>query len=229
MRLFTRAIDLDPNFSPSLAGKAYVYVQRSFYSDPAKRRETLAKGLDAARLAVNQDEKDASAHFSLGRALCLSCDFDAGIDELRTALSLNPSFAQAHFGLGHVLAHTGQMEMAIESLDRAIRLSPHDPHLFAFYAVESLAHFYLGRYEEAVVWASKSVRAPHATFWPYLTYTAALAGLGQLDSARAACAELMRRKPGYTTAAAQDDFFFTRDRKIVRQTVDALRTAGLPD
>jgi len=229
LKLFSRAIDLDPNFAPSLAGKAYVHIQRSFYSDSSNRRQTLSKGIEAARAAVNQDDKDATAHFSLGRALCLSCEFDPGIDELETALSLNPSFAQAHFGLGHVLAHTGRMETAINSLDRAIRLSPHDPHLFAFYAVRALAHFYLGRYEEAVAWASKSVRAPHATFWPHLTYTATLAGFGRLDDAKAAYVELARLRPGYTAATVREDFFFTHDQSIVNMTINALRAAGLPD
>lgn len=229
LKLFSRACDLDPNFAPSQAGKAYVHIQRSFYADPAKRAETLNEALHAARIAVNLDEKDASAHFSLGRAHCLRCEFEPGIDELRTALVLNPSYAQAHFGLGHALAHTGQMENAISTLDSAIRLSPHDPHLFAFYAVQALAYFYLDRFDEAVGCASKAVRAPYATFWPHLAYTAALAKSGQLTNAKAACAELLRLKPGYTTAATREDFFFTRDAGIVQKTIDALRIAGLPD
>jgi TolB-like protein/Tfp pilus assembly protein PilF len=229
LRLFSRAIAMDADFAPSHAGSAYVHIQKAFYADPQTRVKTLDEALSAARKAVNLDERDAVAHFTLGRAHSLRCEFEPAVDEIQTAIDLNPSFAQAHFGLGHVLTHSGRMEMAIASLDRAIRLSPHDPHLFAFYTTRALSHFYLGQYDAAAKWASKAVRAPNATFWPHVAYTAALAYLGQLDNAKAACVGLLERKPRYTCAIARDDFFFTRDEELVEQTIAGLRKAGLPE
>jgi TolB-like protein/Tfp pilus assembly protein PilF len=228
-KLFARAIAMDPDFAPSHGGMAYVHVQKAFYAAPETRVETLDEALSMARKAVALDEKDAVGHFTLGRAHSLRCEFEAGVDELETAIDLNPSFAQAHFGLGHVLSHSDRMEKAIPSFDRAIRLSPQDPHLFAFYATRALTHLYLGQYDAAASWARKAVRAPHATFWPHLAYAASLAYLGQADYAKAALAELLKYRPGYTCAVARDDFFFTRNNEIVERAVDGLRKAGLPN
>ena len=228
-KLFERAIAMDPNFAPSYGGVAYVHIQKAFYAAPETRVETLDEALSMARKAVALDEKDAVGHFTLGRAHSLRCEFEPGVDELETAIDLNPSFAQAHFGLGHVLSHSDRMEEAILSFDKAIRLSPQDPHLFAFYATRALTHMYLGQYDDAASWARKAIRAPHATFWPHLAYTASLAYLGQADHAKAALAELLKYKPGYTCAVARDDFFFTRNNEIVERAVDGLRKAGLPE
>ena len=79
------------------------------------------------------DDKEAMAHFALGRVLRLRGDYEAGIAELRTAIDLNPSLALAHKGLGFALMMTRQLDEAIIENSTAIRLSPRDPLVWVFY------------------------------------------------------------------------------------------------
>ena len=50
-----------------------------------------------------------------------------------------------------------------------------------------------------------------------------------MSAAKAALAELLKRKPGYTSTIAKDDFFFTQDEERIERSVNGLRKAGLPE
>jgi tetratricopeptide (TPR) repeat protein len=52
----------------------------------------------------------------------------------------------------------GEPDLAIEHLQRAVRLSPLDPLIFIVQNGIVLAHFFAGRYGEALSWAGKTLR-----------------------------------------------------------------------
>ena len=83
------------------------------------RPEALAEAFESGRKAVASDERDADAHFALGRTLYLKRELDASIAELQAAVAYNPNFAHAHLGLGPALMFAGERDRAIESLDRS--------------------------------------------------------------------------------------------------------------
>jgi tetratricopeptide (TPR) repeat protein len=77
-------------------------------------------------------------------------EFDDGAAFMDRALALNPNLARAWHRSGWVRIWVAKPEMAIEHLAHAMRLSPLDPTLFDMQTAAAYAHFYLGRYEEAL-------------------------------------------------------------------------------
>jgi adenylate cyclase len=102
---------------------------------------------------------------------------------LERALTLNPNSAQVYSASRWVRFYLGDAETAIVHFNRAIRLSPLDPEMG--YMLSGLAHAYLftERYEEALNYATRSVRE-----WPTwlpgrLARAAALVQLQKLGEA----------------------------------------------
>jgi adenylate cyclase len=123
-RLLQRATDLDAGFTQAFAALGYALFAEVGLSYADSPVETLDEALRIANKAVALDDKEAMAHFALGRVHTLRGEYDGSIAELRTAIDLNPSLAIAHFGLGVTLWLTEQFEEAISECDTAIRLSP---------------------------------------------------------------------------------------------------------
>ena len=226
---YRRAIAVEPGLARAHAGLAYVNVQRAFYDDPAKRSDFLDTALAFAKTAVALDERDCMCHCVLGRAYCLRRNYDEAIAELELAVALNPSFAQAYFALGFALIWCGRAEEAVALFEQAAELSPRDPHMWTFHHMRAMAHLVLEQMDEAEEYARRGVRPSNATYWPFATLTAALGLRGKDGNARAAAAELLRRKPNYSCGYAQQDFFFCDDAGFVERFVGGLRRAGIPD
>ena len=69
---------------------------------------------------------------------------------------LNPNLAHAWIGSGWVNVRLGEPELGLERLRDAMRLSPLDPITFVIYGATAAAHFFAGRFDEAVLWAEKA-------------------------------------------------------------------------
>jgi adenylate cyclase len=66
-QLFQRAAKLDPGFSGAFMGLAIVGYWDVLFGHAKSPEETLAKAFTAAHTAVSLDDKDAMAHWALGR------------------------------------------------------------------------------------------------------------------------------------------------------------------
>ena len=97
-------------------------------------------GSSSSQRSVALDERDALAHWTLGRALLRMREHDEAIAEFETAIDLSPSFAQADSGLGWALAYSQRPEEALSEIDKAYRLSPRDPLLFGITDLRDRAH-----------------------------------------------------------------------------------------
>ncbi len=229
-RLFERAADRDPNFAQAFAASGYTLYLQVVFSYADSPLENLDQALRLANKAIAVDDKEAMAHFALGRVQTLRGEYDAAIAELRTAIDLNPSLALAHFGLGIALTLTGQLEQAISELDMAIRLSPRDPLVWAFYSYRAWARFFLGDYESAVEDARRSIRHPAAVFWPHATLASALALLDRLGAAKIAFEKLLELKPDFSPDLVLVTFSPLNPealRPLFKTLIDGLRKAGL--
>ena len=145
--------------------------------------------------AVALDDKDAFAHFALGRVLTLTGQGERAISELEKSIALSPSYAQAYFGLALTFGWYGRAAEGIPLADMAMRLSPQDPLFWGLQSVRASCCTCIGNYDEAVEWARKASHARPDQFWPHLIMVVALAALDRLDEARAALAEARRLKP----------------------------------
>jgi adenylate cyclase len=99
-QLFQRSAVLDPGFSGAFMGLAIAGYWNVLFGHVDSANEVLASAFTAVRMAVSLDDKDAMAHWALGRVYTQMGESEAAIAELETAIAINPSFAHGHFGLG---------------------------------------------------------------------------------------------------------------------------------
>src|SRR5438094_2100299 len=93
-RMFTKAIELDPNYARAYAGiadcDAFLYM--------VYQVDVPLEGiLDISAKALALDNKLAEAHTARGVALSAARDFDEANTEFETALTLDPNSFEAHF------------------------------------------------------------------------------------------------------------------------------------
>lgn len=226
---FRRAIEADPQFARAHGALAYVNVQRALYDEPRDRPARLDLALRQAKESVALDERDCFCHCALGRALCLLQRNDEAAAALDTSIDLNPSFAQAYFAQGFNLLWYGRAIDAEALLDRATMLSPRDSHLWSFHHVRAWVHFSLGEYGAAAEFAGRAVRQPNVTYRAFATLAAALGQGGDRAEARAAAAELLKRKADYRGATARKELFFCKDPDFIERYTDGLRVAGIAE
>lgn len=156
---FQRATEIDPNFATAYGMSAYCYVWRKANGWVADPDQETASAEAAARNAARLGFDDAIALAQAGFALAfVAANLDDGAALIDRALNLNPNLAAAWRFSGYVRVFLGDPELAIEHLQRAIRLSPLDPLIFIVQNGIVLAHFFAGRYEEALDWAQRALR-----------------------------------------------------------------------
>ncbi len=120
---FRQAIEKDPTFAPAHAGLADSYSSlRSVYAAP---KDVMPQAKEAARKALELDDKLAEAHVSEG-LVKFYYDFDwAGAEkEFQRAIELNPNLAEAHDAYAQYLAGMNRSEEAIAEVELARRLDP---------------------------------------------------------------------------------------------------------
>jgi serine/threonine-protein kinase len=144
---FEEAAALDPKSAQAFAGLAMAYSVIGGYTARVPVAEALARGRDAAEMALALDPMLPEAYAALGNAA--SYDFDrrsTSIALLERAVDLRPSFASARQWLGTRLMTSGNLEAGLASLERATMLDPRSPVIADNHASVLLS---LGRYDEA--------------------------------------------------------------------------------
>lgn len=185
-----RAVTLDP-----MLARAWMIMSRSIYAralhgfsnDLDKDRHDLRK---AATQAVSLEERDSYAHYAMCLAHLLDQQPAAAALEAERATELAVNFALGQNALGWSRIFTGEFAGALVPIETAIQLSPVDPVGYFFNAALGLAHYHLGRHEEAARHAQRAYSAKPR----YFNMLVLLAALGQLGrrSEAAALAQLVR-------------------------------------
>jgi TolB-like protein len=157
LRLFYKAIELDPTLSLAYAMAAWCYAVRkaSGWLQNQEIVETTRLARRAAALGRDDAASLCFAGNSLGYVVGELDDAIAFIDEAR---ALNPNLASAWYFSGWMRIWLGEHERAIEHITSAMRLSPLDPFIFQSLAANAHACFFLGRYDEATSWAERGLR-----------------------------------------------------------------------
>ena len=224
--LFADACEAAPNFAPALSGLTHAMYYAYMHGYVEDREAFLGLAYDKGRAAVAADERDADAHFAVGRILYLRRDIDQSIAEFEAAISQNPSFAHAHMGLGTALVFDGQLNRSIECTDQALRLSPNDPLHWLIRAVKGLALLCKGSFEEAVHVLQEGVRQPTAAWTAYCLLTAAYGYTGDSSRARITADDTLRIKPDLNFQHLQEIFPFKEPRHL-DVVVEGLVKAGI--
>ena len=225
--LLRKSIKLDPEFSGAHSRLAYAIVLSMVYFDNPPEGKLLDEALEIAKRAIELDDQDANAYFTIGRVYLARREYDQAIENLQDALNLNPALAVTYCGLGDSLAYEGRLDEAIKQFEIAVKLSPHDPFRWGFYSYRSLAHLFRGEFDEAVYWARTAARVPNAQYWAKAHLVAALGHLGEQSQAKSAIKDLLAVKPNFSTDFAKEHLFYIKRADQLEIYIDGLRKAGL--
>ena len=225
--MLRQSLRLDPTRSPTLAALAWGLVMASPLGADAPP-ETKVEALGLARRAVEQDGTDAFAQAVYGFTLFGPVgENDQGRIHAKEAVRLNPSSAFAWGVLGMVGSMAGDYEYAIECLDRSLVLSPYDNMLHLWMTGLTSACFALGRHQEGITWARRSVQHNPGNGTGHRMLAANLVPAGRLEEAR----EITRRRDATQKTTIRDlraMRFFKQDDALERY-LSAQQVAGVAD
>ncbi len=193
--LFARCIEIDSGFAPGHWGLSLALLMHALYGVGGAGLE-FGEALRHGERAAEIDPLDAMAHLAAAGGRMLTGRVDASTLSLEHAVSLNPSSAlccaaRAWRGLDPTNA-----DASAALLERAARLSPLDPIRSHFYGPLAFARLAVGRYEDALEWARRSVEVEAGATFTYQSIIASsLAHLGREAEARAEGERLLARIP----------------------------------
>jgi len=228
LRLFYKAIELDPDYGRAYAFATMCYCWRKvdgLAADPDNdRRETERLAREAIRLG--RDDAFSLSHAGLALAQVVG-ELNEGAALIERALALNPNLAGSWNMGGWVRLWLNQPDAAIDHFARAMRLSPLD---FGFHAAEAgtaFAHIRAGRYEEASVWAERALRGQPRSADAAQAVALSSALVGDLEKAKIAIRRLLEIAPSrrISTALISKNL----PPKARARFVDILREAGMPE
>ncbi|TCU27983.1 TolB-like protein [Rhizobium azibense] len=228
LRLFYRAIELDPEFAAAYGMAARCYSQRKASGWMVDHVQEAAETERLARHAAALGKDDAVALCTAGIAFAYVLGaHDYGADLLQRALGLNPNLASAWLFSGWARIWLGEPEGAIDHLTRAMRLNPQDPQICNAQAAMAAAYFFAGQYADASSWAHAAIREQPVHFIATCVAAASHALAGQAPEATEAMTRLRQLDPDFRLSSL-NDFFPIRRPEDAARWADGLRNAGLP-
>ena len=122
---YEKALQEDGKYALAYAGLADAYANLGYYGSIAPI-EGRRKAEEAARKALELDDKLAEAHAALGLVYIgfAPSNFSIGDKELRHAIELSPNLAVAHYNLGLSFIRQGRLDEASAELMKARALDP---------------------------------------------------------------------------------------------------------
>jgi tetratricopeptide (TPR) repeat protein len=226
---FKRAIELDPNFASAYGMAARCYSQRKLSGWVADRKKEIAEAEVFARRAAELGRDDAVALAMAGIAFAyVSGDLDQGAALTDRALDLDPNLAWGWLFIGWIRVWLGEPELALQHIERAMRLSPHDLWLPNMQACIASAHFFAGRYAEALSWADRAARDNPRHLVAQTTAAASNALAGLIAEGQKAVARILEIDPSIRLSNLRE-FMPLRRPEDFERFAEGLRKAGLPD
>jgi adenylate cyclase len=223
-KLYEEVIALDPDYAFAYAALAYTHMADIYYGTSKSPKESVGRAIELGQRAVALDESDPMANAFLGYFYTFAGQFDKAVARAERGLVLDPNLYVVLYNVAATLAYSGRPEEAIPLLQKAIRLNPSAPAIF--FCVMSAVYRMLGRFDEAVEQAKKSVEREPKNHYPYLYLASACILAGREAEGRAAAAEALKINPTFSLEQFTGTHPY-RDRPFIDSTIGALRKAGL--
>jgi adenylate cyclase len=226
-QLLRQAVALSSHYAKAHSVLAFAEARTVFYG--GNMETALSTARQEAHAARALDDADPWSYFSSGYVECFLSKYDDAIAWYRRAIELNENFALAHGNMAAALAFGGQPDEAIEAVERSIRMSPRDPFNFSYLHFAGIAYFAAERYAEGVAYEERALRERPNVSPALRCLAACYVGLGQMDKARGAIAEVLRLVPESSVKRdvyGQVAYARASDRE---RFAAALRKAGLPE
>jgi TolB-like protein/ribosomal protein S28E/S33 len=229
LKLFYRAIELDPDFAAAHGMAAWCYGTSKAQGWIIFDEQATAEARRLAQRAVELGKDDAVALSAGGFALAIAtAEPIRALFFIDRALALNPNLAMAWFASGWVRLFVGEPDLAIQHMAHAMRLSPLDPRFYSMETATGFAHFFKGRYEEAASWSEKAVRAQPNWLAGIRAMAASYALGGRVAEAQKAMTQMLEIDPSRRISNLRDVSGPVRSEDLAK-IEEGLRKAGLPD
>jgi adenylate cyclase len=230
LRLFNSAIQLDPAFALAYSHASHCYANAKTNSWFSETASEIAEASRLAHRAVELDKDDAGVLCGSGRTLAFVVrDLGVGTGLVDRALMLNSNLAEAWRCSGWMRIWLGDPKLAIEHFARAMRLNPLGRWLADIQSGIAHAHFFLGRYDEAVSWAILALQ-DNPDFQAGARISAASNGIaGRPEEAREAVVRLRRLNPVLRVSNLGHVLGPYRRVEDLARYEEGLRKAGLPE
>jgi TolB-like protein len=226
--LLERAIMHDPGYVPALALAAWAHEKRQTFGGTAPPGvDDVEMSMALAERAVAADDEDAFALALLGWLRILFREDFSGLQLCMRAVALNPNNLLALNFAGTANLYAGDLDEVIACYTRALELSPGAPDNYVCLSGIASGHFFARRFEEALVWAQRSLDLDKAYVYSRLFLAGSYAHLGRTAEARAALAGAMAVKPGMTIASESGRSM--RDPERMAIWVEGMQLAGMPE
>jgi adenylate cyclase len=225
--LLEQALEREPNYGLAAALGAWAQAQQIAYNWTADFASARAKGEHLVEVATMIVGEEPTALTALAAAVTLlGGDVRQAVTFADKALALDPNHAWAWMRRGFGLVYMGRPDEGLASFEQATRLSPLDPFAFNNQIGMGLAHFSLGRYEEAIGFASRAMAERPGLTWPFRDLAVYRAHLGDLAGARDALQRFVYLRPVMSLATIADGLRFMEP-KLLGRYIEGLRIAGL--
>jgi adenylate cyclase len=227
-KLLRRAVTLDPSYSDGWAALADCLgrLHVGGWAHDAVHSKAAIEEAVASAVRTGADNASALAISAWANAIVLDNPRQAATLAQR-AIELHPNSAYIRSQCGWAYVFLGEQDKAIVQFETAYRFNPVDPRSYTVFSGLAAAHFFEGRYEEAVHWASRA-RSQNPSYPIALRFLAAsIAHMGRHDEAADVVKNLLEVQPNATLARATRSSFAKPE--MMQIYVDGLKKAGLPE
>lgn len=229
LKHFYKAIEIDPKYAAAYGLAARCYSQRKAAGWNTDNAREAAEAARLIKRAIELGPDDALVLCTSGIALSYVVgDLEEGDALTSKALTLNPNLAWTWLFGGWTKLWIGEFETAIERLNQALRIGPNDPQVFLVHDAMCAAQFCIGRYEEALRFATKALRGRSLPLTDYMAVASA-AHLGRLEEAKERMAAVLADEPGLRISDLRGRYPELKRPEDFGRLAEGLRQAGLPD
>jgi TolB-like protein/class 3 adenylate cyclase len=229
LAFFHKAAHLDTAFALPLAQASLCYVVRKAYGWTVDHGREMIEAERLARRALELNRKDPRVLADTGYALAYVCGrLEEGAGLLDQGVELDPNYAIAWTWRANTKRWLGLRTSVIEDYECALRLNPLDPFVFLTQAGLAGAHYFAGRFGDALTWAEKSLHPrPHhpPTHWIYM---ASLGMAGRIADAGKAYEVYCQLDPTARISNIRERTPM-RSEEDIERLVAGLRLAGMPE
>lgn len=122
--MFSKAIEIDPNYARAYAGISDCSAFLYFYWDSSKTN--LEQADQSSRKALEIDPDLAEAHASRGLTASMKKEYGEAEREFRTAMRLGPRLFEPYYYFARNCYAQGRLEDAVAWFEQASKVSPED-------------------------------------------------------------------------------------------------------
>lgn len=178
VRLYKKAIDLDPNYARAYVNLGNVWEGRFVET---KKQEDLATMVGYFRKAHEKDSSIAEVQVGLGWASFHQGDFDNAFACFRTALKIDPDGAEVNHSAGSFLRSIGLDAPALKHYERAIGPDPYNDYN---YELGAICAWNLGDYQYAERLIKKALEITPESPRRLLLYARILTSMKNFEAAQ---------------------------------------------